>query len=575
MDQRQERFVKVQITHVTQRFHEETRVQKMHAGMLRAADILVHGQDLVDPLAVKRRIRVFVVGIAQKIPAGADECVQCIRITRRVPAAFGALAVHESCVLLQRRLSVRRKVHVIRQLDRQILLGDRQRAAFVAVDDRDRRAPVALSGDQPVSQAVIDLEIAFAAVFQHLGDRVARVIHLHAVELLGIDQHAVVAREGKIVVSVDAADDTLDRQAVFGRELKVALVVSRYRHHGAGAVGRQHIVRHIDRHFFSVHGVDAVRACEFACLFSRRGQTVDLTRLGRHDLIGFHLFPAFVRCDAVDQRILRRQNRVCHTVKRVGTRREYPHRLLASGDLEYDFTSGGAADPVALHLFGLLRPVDMIQAFQKLIRVFGDLQKPLREVLALYHAVAPLAGPVAHDLFVRKHRIAGGAPVDRRFPALRKTVLVHLHEHPLGPLVVIRHAGHHFIIPVEGRAHASELMLHRVYVLKRGILGMDPCFDGIVFCGKTERVKAHGMKHIVSLHALESCPAVRGSVIVPMSRVQFRAGRIGEHLQAVQFFLRFCTVKTVQSRLFPAFAPFFLDRDHIHGSFPHFSMNSK
>ena len=35
--------------------------------------------------------------------------------------------------------------------DRQVALGDRDGAALLAVDDRDRAAPVALPGDQPVA----------------------------------------------------------------------------------------------------------------------------------------------------------------------------------------------------------------------------------------------------------------------------------------------------------------------------------------------------------------------------------------------------------------------------------------
>ena len=46
-------------------------------------------------------------------------------------------------------------------------------------------------------------------------------------------------------------DDHLDRQAVLGRELEVALIVGRHGHHRAGAVFAQHEVRDPDRNAFA------------------------------------------------------------------------------------------------------------------------------------------------------------------------------------------------------------------------------------------------------------------------------------------------------------------------------------
>jgi LacI family transcriptional regulator len=57
----------------------------------------------------------------------------------------------EAIIELQRRLAGWQELRVVRQHDRQIVFGDRHRAAIGAVDDRDRCAPVALTGDQPVA----------------------------------------------------------------------------------------------------------------------------------------------------------------------------------------------------------------------------------------------------------------------------------------------------------------------------------------------------------------------------------------------------------------------------------------
>ena len=76
MHQRLKRLVEVDIAHVAQSLCDKSRVEKMHAGVFRAADVLVDGQHLVDVLAVERRSRVVRVGIAQEVPARANERVE-------------------------------------------------------------------------------------------------------------------------------------------------------------------------------------------------------------------------------------------------------------------------------------------------------------------------------------------------------------------------------------------------------------------------------------------------------------------------------------------------------------------
>ena len=67
------------------------------------------------------------------------------------------------------------EVDVVRQLHRQVLVRHRHDAAVLAMDHRDRAAPVALARDAPVAQAEIDLPladrpVAARLVFEPLGD---------------------------------------------------------------------------------------------------------------------------------------------------------------------------------------------------------------------------------------------------------------------------------------------------------------------------------------------------------------------------------------------------------------------
>ena len=64
----------------------------------------------------------------------------------------------------------------------------------------------------------------------------------------------------------------------FVGELKVALVVRRHAHDGAGAVVHQDVVRHPDRHAFAVVGIDGEVAGRNAVLLDR-AQVAGLARL--------------------------------------------------------------------------------------------------------------------------------------------------------------------------------------------------------------------------------------------------------------------------------------------------------
>ena len=73
-----------------------------------------------------------------------DERVEGVGLAARILAAAGTLHVDELGHVLERRTGAR-DVNVFGQYDRQVLLGYRHRVTIIAVDDRDRRAPVSLS----------------------------------------------------------------------------------------------------------------------------------------------------------------------------------------------------------------------------------------------------------------------------------------------------------------------------------------------------------------------------------------------------------------------------------------------
>ena len=147
--------------------------------------------------------------------------------------------------------------HILGEFHRQVGLGHRHHATAVAVDDGDRAAPIALTGDTPVTQPVIHGAFAPVQILQARDRPRLRVRHRQAVQEIRIDRHAVPGEgvlsrfdlrcEAWIVCLLLRGDHGLDRQTVFAREVHVALVVRRAGENGTGAVIHQHEIRDVDR----------------------------------------------------------------------------------------------------------------------------------------------------------------------------------------------------------------------------------------------------------------------------------------------------------------------------------------
>src|SRR5205814_8912832 len=87
--------------------------------------------------------------------------------------------------------ALRLEVLDLGQGERQLGVRDRDDATVVAVDDRDRAAPVALAREAPVAQAEADRRLGPAPLGQPLDDRAAALWRRQAAELLGVDEPLV------------------------------------------------------------------------------------------------------------------------------------------------------------------------------------------------------------------------------------------------------------------------------------------------------------------------------------------------------------------------------------------------
>ena len=303
-------------------------------------------------------------------------------------AALRARDVDPLLVGRQRRLALGPVVLDLGQLDRQLILGHGDEPVVLAVDDRDRAAPVALARERPVSEAIADRGRAAALLAQPLDDLPPPLLDGQAGELAGVDQHA-----GLLV------DHRPDRQVVALGELAVALVVRRDGHDRAGSVVHQHVVGDPDRDPLVVDRVDDVVAGEETDLLLRLA-LLDGPRRG-FLRVGDHL----VVSQLADDRVLRRQDEERRAEQRVRPGREDGDVQVELLVPEDDLGALRAADPVRLDRLRPLGPVDQLQVLQQLIGVGGDLEEPLLHVPRDHRGAAAVA--LAVDRRTRSRRRSG------------------------------------------------------------------------------------------------------------------------------------------------------------------------
>src|SRR5262249_47216555 len=83
------------------------------------------------------------------------------------------------------------EVSQFRQDDRQLFVGQQDRATLRAIDNWDGRAPVPLAADAPVTHPVINHATANALLLHVIHHLFGGLVDVHAVQELGIDHLAV------------------------------------------------------------------------------------------------------------------------------------------------------------------------------------------------------------------------------------------------------------------------------------------------------------------------------------------------------------------------------------------------
>ena len=137
--------------------------------MLDAADILIDRHPIVRLRRVEGQLGIVRVGIAHVIPARAREGIHRVSLTLGRSTTLRTGGVDERFVRCQRL--ARRQVDVFGQQHRQLIFRHRHYAAMLAMNGRDRVAPITLARDEPVAQAEFHAAFAFACALKLGNDR--------------------------------------------------------------------------------------------------------------------------------------------------------------------------------------------------------------------------------------------------------------------------------------------------------------------------------------------------------------------------------------------------------------------
>ena len=566
VEQAQEGLVDVEHSHVAQRFDEEPAVEQVHHRVLGPAGVLLHRHPVAGHAGLVGPAIVLRSAVAEHVPRRVHEGVHGVGFAAARTPAFRAHRVHEGLVDGQRRFAGGPELGVLGQKHGQVRFGHGLHAALFAINHWDGRAPVALTGNQPVAQAIGDRAVTPASPFHVPGDGLHAFFVGHALVGARVG-HEPVADESLAefaAVPGYGRDHGANGQPVLTSEVIVAVVVSGNAHHRAGAVGGQHVVGHVNRYFFIVQAVASVGADEHAGLVAVGGKPINFRGGPGLVNIGFNLRPAAFRGELGHQGMLRRQHEESYAEYGVDARGEgadLPFLDVVVRDVEPDVHALAASDPVPLHREDLVRPFLQSVEVQQFVGVVGDAEEPLLEIAAGDGCFAPLAFAVEH-LFVGEYRLARWAPHHGRFLAVGEAALVQLDEEPLVPAIVLGQAADHFAVPVVDRADGTQLPAHVLHVGHGPFVGMDAPGYGGVFGRQTEGVESDGVQHVVALHPAEPGVSVRRRHGVPVADVQItRRVRVHGHFEP--FGARIVVLDMVDPVPFPPLLPLAVNLNRV------------
>src|SRR5215213_5361852 len=148
------------------------------------------------------------------------------------------------------------KSDVVLEDDGEHILRYRNNAAVIAVSNRNWAAPIALAGNTPIAESIVDPPLANSRLFHPRRYFPLGVGNVQTVEKIGIDEHglglvlldeSLFADCKRLRVGSRGCYDGNNRQIVASGKLQIALIMSRAAENCPFAIGHEHEISGIDR----------------------------------------------------------------------------------------------------------------------------------------------------------------------------------------------------------------------------------------------------------------------------------------------------------------------------------------
>ncbi len=149
------------MTKVVQGHGEKTRIHQVQDAVFCTADVHVGRQPFAHEFRVPRLLRILWREVAQEVPGRVEKVVTDVSFAPGWLPTDGTGRVHKVGIGCERR-NTRAGWHPVLQIGQkywQLVFGNRNRAVFRAVNDRNRRTPVTLAADEPVAQTIFGHEL--------------------------------------------------------------------------------------------------------------------------------------------------------------------------------------------------------------------------------------------------------------------------------------------------------------------------------------------------------------------------------------------------------------------------------
>ncbi len=187
--------------------------------------------------------------------------------------------------------------------------------------------------------------------------------------------------------------------------------MTRNSHDGAGAIPHKHVVCNPNGYPLPIGGIDGMSADKDAGFFTIQRLAFDFTFGDGHFNVISHPVSMLIGGEFLHKRMFWSQHHKRCAIECIRARRKNFNFVIVTVDFETQASPFTATDPVLLHELHPFRPVlQLIKIIQKFLRVIGDLEKPLSQILLRDIGMAAFAGAI-HHLLVGEHSFAARTPV--------------------------------------------------------------------------------------------------------------------------------------------------------------------